>query len=66
MAFLIQANPSKENAPNFTVDDRIDALRAALRLRNTGYTRVQIVGDGRLYSLKEFAGTIVIGTKAAI
>lgn len=66
MAFIIQANPSKGTAPSLTVTDRVEALRAALNLRKRGYARVQIIGDGRLYNLQEFAGTIVIGERVAV
>ena len=66
MSFIIQANPSKDTAPSLTVTDRVEALRAALNFRKRGYARVQIIGDGRLYSLRDFAGTIMIGEKVAV
>jgi hypothetical protein len=63
MTFIVQANPSRDDTPSVSVADRVEALRAALNWRKRGYKRVQIFGDGRLYSLREFAGTIVIGVK---
>ena len=62
MAFIIQPDPSDVH-DTFTVEDRIEALRSALRWRSVGYQRVQVIGDGHVYSLKEFAGTIMIGEK---
>ncbi len=66
MSFIIQANPAKDGAPTETIADRIEALRHALILRKTGYRNVQVIGDGRLYTLREFAGTITIGEKVVV
>ncbi len=66
MAFIVQANPSKKQAPTMTVEDRVEALRLALRWKKIGYRNVQVIGDGRLYTLREFAGTIMVGEKHAI
>jgi len=63
MAFIIQAESDGGDALSATVLDRIEALELALRWRDAGHTGIKIIGNGRIYTLNEFAGTIVIGEK---
>jgi hypothetical protein len=50
-------------AQTVAIEDRVEALRTALTWQSVGFRKVRISADDRTYSLKDFAGTITIGTK---
>ena len=63
MAFIIEANSPNGATDSCTLTDRTEALRFALRWRKLGYKRLRVIDDGRIYGLKAFAGTVMIGEK---
>ena len=64
MALVIQGNSSAGSSHTKSINDRVEALRVALTWPKMGFGNVEVLADGRVYSLQEFAGTIVIGIKA--
>ena len=46
-----------------TKDTRKDALETANEFLNRGFPFVTIVGDGRVYTVEEFAQTIINGAR---
>jgi hypothetical protein len=66
MLFVIHAKAPDGADDTFAIADRTEALRFALDWHKTGYKRVQVAGDGRRYTLREFAGTILIGEKRIV
>jgi hypothetical protein len=66
MMFVVHAKAPDGADVTFAVVDRTEALRFALDWHKTGYKRVQVAGDGRRYTLREFAGTVVIGEKLMV
>ena len=63
---IIWGKTAHSGVQETTIDDRVEALRTALSWQNAGFRRVKISADGRNYCLNDFAGTIMIGTKAEL
>jgi hypothetical protein len=61
MAFLVQGYDDKNSpdAISIALSDRQEALTLAARLRDEGLADVRIIGDGRIYSLEQFALTVI-------
>ena len=62
--FIVQGKPREpEGIVKVTKDTRKDALEAANEFLNRGFPFVTIVGDGRVYTVEEFALTIIDGAR---
>ena len=62
--FIVQGKPREpEGIIKVTKDTRKDALEAANEFLNRGFPFVTIVGDGRVYTVEEFALTIIDGAR---
>ena len=62
--FIVQGKPREpEGIIKVTKDTRKDALEAANEFLNRGFPFVTIVGDGRVYTVEEFALTIINGAR---
>jgi hypothetical protein len=60
--FIVQAKPREpEGIVKVTKDTRKDALATANNFLKQGFPFVTIVADGRVYTVDEFATTIVNG-----
>ena len=64
MMFIVQGKPREpEGIVKVTKDTRTDALETANDFLNQGFPFVTIVGDGRIYTVEEFALTIINGAR---
>jgi hypothetical protein len=64
MMFIVQGKPREpEGIVKVTKDTRTDALETANDFLNQGFPFVTIVGDGRVYTVEEFALTIINGAR---
>ena len=62
--FIVQGKPREpEGIVKVTKDTRTDALETANDFLNRGFPFVTIVGDGRVYTVEEFALTIISGAR---
>ena len=62
MVFIVQGKPREpEGIVKVTKPTREDALEAANDFLNQGMPFVTIVADGRMYTVEEFALTIING-----
>jgi hypothetical protein len=62
--FIVQGKPREpEGIVKVTKDTRKDALETANEFLNRGFPFVTIVGDGRVYTVEEFALTIINGAR---
>ena len=62
--FIVQGKPREpEGIVKVTKDTRKDALETASEFLNRGFPFVTIVGDGRVYTVEEFALTIINGAR---
>lgn len=58
--FIVQGKPREaEGIVKVIKDTRADALQAAQDFLDSGLPFVTIIGDGRVYSIEEFALTII-------
>jgi hypothetical protein len=58
--FIVQGKPREaEGIVKVIKDTRNEALLAAKDLLDSGFPFVTIIGDGRVYSVEEFALTII-------
>jgi hypothetical protein len=55
--------PRTRGIVKVTKDTRTDALETANDFLNQGFPFVTIVGDGRVYTVEEFALTIINGAR---
>jgi hypothetical protein len=59
MAFIVQGKPREpEGIVKVIRQTRKEALETANEFLNEGFPFVTIVGDGRVYTVKEFAMTL--------
>ena len=58
MPYIVLADGSKD-AISTTVSDRKQALAAAVEWASDGRSGVKIIGDGRIYTVKELARAII-------
>jgi hypothetical protein len=59
MVFIVQGKPREpEGIVKVTRQTRKEALETANDFLNEGFPFVTIVGDGRVYTVKEFATTV--------
>ena len=64
MVFIVQGKPREpEGIVNVTKNTRKDALETANDFLNEGFPFVTIIGDGRVYTVEEFAMTIINGER---
>jgi hypothetical protein len=62
MVFIVQGKPRQpEGIVKVTKDTRKDALETANDFMNQGIPFVTIIADGRIYTVEEFAMTIING-----
>jgi hypothetical protein len=60
MAFIVQGEPREpEGIVKAVAETRLGALRAARDLLDRGMVVVTVIGDGRVYTLDEFALTFI-------
>jgi hypothetical protein len=59
MAYIVQADDSKHGGISMAVADRKRALAVAIKWRSQGRSGVTINGDGRIYTAKELARSII-------
>jgi hypothetical protein len=60
MVFIVQAKPWKpDGIEKVLVDTRKEALQAATEFLRTKFPVVTVVADGRVYTVEEFAKTMV-------
>jgi len=60
MAFIVQGKPREpEGVVKVVAETRVGALRAARDLLDRRMVVVTIIGDGRVYTLDEFALTFI-------
>jgi hypothetical protein len=60
--FIVQAKPREpEGIIKITKSTREDALRAANDFLNKGMPFVTVIADGRVYTVEQFAMTILNG-----
>jgi hypothetical protein len=60
--FIVQGKPREpEGIEKVTTNTRQEALEAAKDFLKRGYPFVTIVGDGRVYTIEEFALTTING-----
>jgi len=60
--FIVQGKPREpEGIERITTNTRREALEAAKDFLKRGFPFVTIVGDGRVYTVDEFAMTIING-----
>jgi hypothetical protein len=59
MAYIVQGVDYEGKPISTTVDDRKRALAVAITWRSQGRSGVTINGDGRIYSAKELARSII-------
>ena len=65
MVFIVQGKPREpEGIIKVTKDTRKDALETANDFLNQGIPFVTIIADGRVYTVEEFAMTIIIAITA--
>jgi hypothetical protein len=58
MTYIVQAE-DPDGAISKTIADRKDALATAVTWASEGRSNVKIIGNGRIYTLKELALAIV-------
>jgi hypothetical protein len=64
MVFIVQGKPREpEGIVKVTNDTRKDALQTANDFLNQGIPFVTIIADGRVYTVEEFAMTIINGER---
>jgi 2-iminoacetate synthase ThiH len=64
MVFIVQGKPRQpEGIVKVTKDTRKDALETANDFMNQGIPFVTIIADGRIYTVEEFAMTIINGER---
>jgi hypothetical protein len=59
MAYIVQAMNYEGDAVSTTVADQKRALAVAIKWRSQGRSSVTIKGDGRIYTAKELARSII-------
>jgi hypothetical protein len=59
MAYIVQGMDYEGEPISTTVDDRKRALAVAIKWRSQGRSGVTINGDGRIYTAKELARSII-------
>ena len=60
MTYIVRAKPREpDGIEKVTETTREDALTAAVELQKRGMLFVTIVADGRVYTIEEFAMTII-------
>ena len=64
MVFIVQGKPREpKGIVKVTKDTRKDALETANDFLNQGIPFVTIIADGRVYTVEEFAMTIINGQR---
>jgi hypothetical protein len=64
MMFIVQGKPREpEGIEKATADCREEALETASDFLNRGFPFVTVVADGRVYTVDEFAMTLINGRK---
>jgi hypothetical protein len=64
MVFIVQGKPREpERIVKVAKDTREDALETASDFLNQGIPFVTIIADGRVYTVEEFAMTIINGER---
>ncbi len=62
MAFIVQGKPREpEGIERVVKDTRPEALESASDFLERGFPFVTVVGDGRVYTVEEFARTVING-----
>jgi hypothetical protein len=62
--FIVQGKPREpEGVEKATADSREEALETASDFLNRGFPFVTVVADGRVYTVEEFAKTVINGRK---
>jgi hypothetical protein len=62
--FIVQGKPRRpEGIIKVTKETRPEALEAARGLLDNGMVVVTVIADGRVYTVDEFALTIIDGTR---
>jgi hypothetical protein len=60
--FIVQGKPREpEGIEKATADSREEALETASGFLNRGFPFVTVVADGRVYTVEEFAKTVING-----
>jgi hypothetical protein len=60
MAFIVQGKPwEPQGIERVVKDTRPEALESASDLLERGFPFVTVVGDGRVYTVEEFALTVI-------
>jgi hypothetical protein len=60
MAFIVQGKPLEpEGIVKAVAETRTEALQAARDLLHRGMVAVTVIGDGRVYTVEEFALTFI-------
>ena len=64
LVFIVQGKPREpEGIVKVSRDTRKDALETANDFLRRGFPFVTVVGDGRVYTVEEFALTIINGAR---
>jgi hypothetical protein len=56
--YIIQAS-ARDGRASLTVADRKEALATGIRWASPGFTKIKIIGDGRIYTPEELAVQII-------